>query len=343
MADKTSSPAVQLPPSLLWDAAPDALVLVDDIGRIRAANLAGEHLFGHSVETLVAMSVDELVPTDLHTRHSAHRSHYATNPTRRPMGHGRRLEALKADGTVMPVQISLSPVKTDEGYMTIAAVRDVSDWLAAEERASLANRGRMIAEDHDRIARELHDTVIQELFALGMGLEAVSPEIASGPVADRIEASIDSIDRVITEIRSAIFGLRHSRDDEILLHAEIGAVADLLTASLGFDPKVCIEGPLETLPAVVADHVVPTIREALTNVARHAAATEATVAVRVEPRRLSLEIHDDGVGFTSPPSHRSGLENIARRAALLGGESSISCSPDEGTVLRWSVPLGTSS
>lgn len=341
MADNPSSPAAHLPPSLLWDAAPDALVLVDDRGRIRAANLASEQLFRHSVETLVAMSVDDLVPSDLHDRHAAHRSHYGAHPARRPMGHGRRLEALRADGTVVPVQISLSPVKTDDGDMTIAAVRDVSDWLSAEERAALANRRRMIAEDHDRIARELHDTVIQELFALGMGLEAISPEIASGPVADRIDASITTIDRVITEIRSAIFGLQHSRDEEHLLHAEIAAVADLLTVSLGFDPKVCIEGPLDTLPAVVADHVVPTIREALTNVARHAAASEATVAVRVEPRRLSLEIRDDGGGFTSPPSRRSGLGNIARRAALLGGESSITCSPGEGTVLRWSVPLST--
>jgi PAS domain S-box-containing protein len=341
MADNASSPAARPPPSLLWDAAPDAMVLVDDTGRIRAANLASEHLFGHSIETLVDMSVDDLVPADLHGPHAARRAQYDANPTRRPMGQGRRLEALRADGTVVPVQISLSPVKTDEGDMTIAAVRDVSDWLAAEERASLANRRRLIAEDHDRIARELHDTVIQELFAIGMGLEAVAPEIPSGPVSARIDRSIDTIDRVITEIRSAIFGLQHAPGDDHLLHAEIIAVADLLQVSLGFDPKVCIEGPLETLPAVVADHVVPTIREALTNVARHAAATEATVAVVVEPHRLRLEVRDDGAGFTSPPSRRSGLENMGRRAALLGGESSITCSPDEGTVLRWSVPLGT--
>ncbi|MEQ8717363.1 MAG: PAS domain-containing sensor histidine kinase [Acidimicrobiales bacterium] len=341
MADTVPSPAALLPPSQLWDAAPDAMVLVDETGRIRAANLASEHLFKHSVETLVAMSVEELVPVERRGRHISQRERYDDNPTRRPMGQGRRLDALRADGTVVPVQISLSPITTVDGDMTIAAVRDVSDWLAAEERASLANRRRLIAEDHDRIARELHDTVIQELFALGMGLEAVAPEIPAGPVSARIDRSIDTIDRVITEIRSAIFGLQHAPGDDHLLHGEIHSVADLLQASLGFDPKVCIEGPLESLPSVVADHVVPTIREALANVARHASATEATVAVVVEPHRLRVEVRDDGVGFTSPPSRRSGLENMERRAALLGGESSISCSPDEGTVLRWSVPLGT--
>lgn len=341
MADNESSPAARLPPSLLWDAAPDAMVLVDEAGCIRAANLTSEHLFGHPVETMVEMSVEELVPAEIRGRHTALREQFSATPTRRPMGQGRRLEALRADGTVVPVQVSLSPVKTDEGDMVIAAVRDVSDWLAAEERASVANRRREIAEDHDRIARELHDTVIQELFALGMGLEAVAPEIPSGPVSERIDRSIDSIDRVITEIRSAIFGLQHPPGDHQVLHSEIIGVADLLAASLGFDPKVCIEGPLETLPAAVADHVVPTIREALTNVARHASASEATVAVVVERHGLRLEVRDDGTGFTSPPSRRSGLENIERRAALLGGESSITCSPDEGTVLQWSVPLRT--
>lgn len=331
-----------MPATVLWDAAPDALILVDPGGVITDANLAAEQLFGHPVDTLVGMAVEELVPRDLRSRHVTHRRGFDAAPVRRPMGHGRRLEALRADGSVVAVHVSLAPVTTADGPMTLAAVRDLTDFLAAEERAAQANRRRLIAEDHDRIARELHDTVIQELFAMGMGLEAVSPEIPDGPVADRIGRSIDTIDRIITEIRTAIFGLRHAVADDHTLSDEIMSLAEALAPVLGFDPKVRIEGSLDELPVAVAEHLVPTVREALTNVARHARASQATVSVTVNPHRLVVEVGDDGDGFDHPPARRSGLGNLARRAALLGGESTIVCG-DRGTTLTWSVPLVATS
>lgn len=343
MTSTGESAAATLPASVLWDAAPDALVLVDGRGVIADANLAAEHLFGHPLAALVGMSVEQLVPEDLREHHVGLRTGFAQAPTRRPMGQGRRLEARRADGSVVGVHVSLAPVTTAAGEaVTLAAIRDLTDFLAAEERAAQANRRRVIAEDHDRIARELHDTVIQELFAMGMGLEAVSPEIPDGPVADRIGRSIDTIDRIITEIRTAIFGLQHGPADDHALHDQVLSVAESVAPSLGFDPKICVEGPLEDLPAAVAEHLVPTVREALTNVARHAEASSATVSVIVTRRRVRVEVNDDGDGFDQPPQRRSGLGNIARRAALLGGESSITCG-EGGTTLTWSVPLTDSA
>ena len=158
----------------VWESVPDAMLLVDRDGCVQLANLEADRVFGRP-EGVTGIQVELLMPAALAERHVALRVDFHDEPRRRAMGSGRRLDALRGDGSTFPVQISLSPLGPD---LVIAAVRDVTDLVAAEERQIDSARRRILAEDHERIAKDMHDTVIQELFALGMSLQATAGRIA---------------------------------------------------------------------------------------------------------------------------------------------------------------------
>jgi PAS domain S-box-containing protein len=329
----------ELSPGSVWDSVPDALVLVDGSGVIVQTNLALEELFGYRREQLVGERVEVLVPEDLRGGHESTRRRYTDRPLRRPMGAGQLLRARRSDGTEFPVHISLSPLQTATAVYTVAAVRDLSAWIEDQERLADATRRRMLAEDHERIARELHDTVIQELFAVGMALQAVQGDAEPPQVAQRLATAVDEIDEIIRRIRGVIFDLsRPAGERRGLRAALIDAVASM-TPSLGFEPKLVFDGPIDgAVSDAVADHLVPTVREALSNVARHARASGVEVWLGVTDT-VRLVVVDDGIGIGSSTGRRSGLANLARRAALLGGSLSIEERPGGGTRLEWVVPL----
>ncbi|HEX4983123.1 MAG TPA: PAS domain S-box protein, partial [Ilumatobacteraceae bacterium] len=159
------------------EAAPDGMAIVADDGRIVAVNSELERLFGYSAGELLGAQVELLVPTDDQAAHVVLRDEYVANPRRRGMGLGRHLHGQRRDGSVFPVQISLARIDTRIGAMTFAAVRDVTSRVESEEQLAEANRRRALAEDHDRIARDLHDTVIQELFGVGLGLQGLQSRV----------------------------------------------------------------------------------------------------------------------------------------------------------------------
>jgi signal transduction histidine kinase len=201
-------------------------------------------------------------------------------------------------------------------------------------------REMAVVEDRERIARDLHDTVIQRLFAAGLTLQGTARMVAQPEVAQRIEQVVDDLDVTIRHIRTAIFGLEVARLHGKSLREDILLVVAEASRVLGFAPQVRFDGPIDSLvPDDVAEQVVAVLREALSNVARHASARSVEVALDAEAE-LILTVRDDGVGPSPEASPGNGLRNMESRAITLGG--SMAHTPGRhgrGAALCWRVPL----
>ncbi|MGW0750500.1 sensor histidine kinase [Streptomyces sp. NPDC002587] len=199
-----------------------------------------------------------------------------------------------------------------------------------------------LSEDHDRIARDLHDLAIQRLFATGMTLQSAQRFVEHPEASERLGRAIDDLDETIKIIRSTIFGLREREVPAPApkLRLRVVRTLDEAATALGFAPALRMEGLIDTdVPPHVADEVLAVIREALTNVARHARATRAEVSIAVGEGVLTVVVGDNGIGIPEG-GRRSGLRNLAERAGLLGGELTVARGPaGRGTELKWRVPL----
>lgn len=213
--------------------------------------------------------------------------------------------------------------------------------LALELAGARRDQQRMLLlEDRTRIARDLHDHVIQLLFAAGMTVQGVSSGMTDRPQAELLERVVDNLDDAVKQIRTSIFQLRaHDARGASLRAAVLNLVADVAPA-LGFEPMVRFEGPVDAVSDdELAEDVLAVVREALTNTAKHARAGSAAVAIQANASRLEVSVNDDGVGLTG--TRRSGLHNLRDRAIQRGGQLSIDEPPTpHGTTILWSVPLG---
>jgi len=201
-----------------------------------------------------------------------------------------------------------------------------------------------IYEDRDRIARDLHDLVIQRLFATGMSLQGALRlgELNEG-VEDRISRAVDELDETIREIRQTIFALHEPTSGPANgVRGRVLRETSQSSALLGFDPSVRFVGPVDSLVSErVGEHLVAALREALSNAMKHAQAHRIDVMVEVDPATVVLMVIDDGIGVSpTGPSRRSGVVNLAARAQELGGSCSIErASENGGTRLVWRVPI----
>lgn len=228
------------------------------------------------------------------------------------------------------------PGSAMEMVRTFAAQAGIALELA--EHRSDAER-LAILQDRDRIARDLHDLVIQRLYATGMSLQGAMPLLSRPEAAERVGRAVDALDETIREIRSAIFSLQaHGEHPQRGLRAQVLEAVDEMTAALGFAPSLRLVGPLDqAVPADVGEQLITALYEALSNAARHAFATQVDVTVEVGSD-LVLRVSDNGVGL-GPGSRRSGLANLAERAADLGGKLVTGPADGGGTQLDWRVPL----
>jgi two-component system, NarL family, sensor histidine kinase DevS len=219
---------------------------------------------------------------------------------------------------------------------TFAAQAAIALELAAHRRQA---EQMAVFEDRDRIARDLHDLVIQRLYATGMSLQGAISQITSLEVAGRVSRSVDALDDTIREIRSAIFALQtHPEARPAAIRARVLYVAQEMTSALGFAPTLQLDGAVDTaVPADIAEHLLTVLREALSNVARHSGASKVEVSVRVQDG-LVLTVRDNGKGIT-PGGRRSGLRNLEQRAAGLGGSLVTGTADGGGTELIWRVPI----
>ncbi|MFS0698672.1 GAF domain-containing protein [Cellulomonas sp. 179-A 4D5 NHS] len=212
--------------------------------------------------------------------------------------------------------------------------------LALDVTAAQHDRARLaVLEERERIARDLHDMVIQRLFAIGLTVQGAAQDAVRVDVAQRLDGAVDELDETIKEIRSSIFrlgsrprseafGFRHRIDTEVVHAREL----------LGFLPGLRTEGVTAIVPAEVGEDAVAVVREALANTARHARARSAVVEVQVGPE-LVVRVADDGVGLPTTVARTSGLANLTDRARRHGGVLTLERGDRGGTVLTWSVPL----
>ncbi|WP_416984711.1 GAF domain-containing protein [Streptomyces sp. T028] len=239
---------------------------------------------------------------------------------------------VRASGHTSPfTELETEPLQVFAGQAAIA--------MELAERRQDAERIAVLT-DRDRIARDLHDLAIQRLFATGMTLQSAGRFIEHPEAAERVVRAVDDLDETIKIIRSTIFGLR-TRDGAGGTGLRARAVRAVGEAApvLGFAPSVRMEGLLDTdVPKEVADHLVAVLSESLTNIARHARADRAEVALTTDGREVRLSVTDNGVGVPSG-GRRSGLRNMAERAEQLGGTFDLTEPEGGGTSLAWRAPL----
>ena len=224
--------------------------------------------------------------------------------------------------------------------------------IALELADARADQQRiLLLEERDRIARDLHDHVIQRLFALGLTVQSVANAVSDRAPAARLDQVVVDIDETIRQTRTSIFQLRGPLGPETgSVRTRLLAVAAEVGRMLGFDPDVSFAGPVDAVvPEPVVDDLVAVLREALTNVARHAEASSVQVGVSTTTTALTLTVKDDGVGI-GETERRSGLANLRQRAEHHGGRLTLHDHRQDdiddatqplhrGTHLTWTIPL----
>ncbi|GAA3811787.1 GAF domain-containing sensor histidine kinase [Nocardioides panacisoli] len=196
----------------------------------------------------------------------------------------------------------------------------------------------VMLEDRDRIGRDLHDLVIQRLFAVGLGLQGTGRLADRPEVAERLERAVDDIDATIKDIRRTIFALGTVESSEDI-QAEVTRLVDRAAAALKFRPGLRFTGPVRSLVGKdVAPDLLAVLGEALSNAVKHAEASSLEVDLAAADE-IVLTVTDDGRGI-APDAIESGLANIRRRAEQRGGTFTVESAPGEGTSLRWAVPRG---
>jgi len=241
-----------------------------------------------------------------------------------------------------------------EGVLALAWTPDrMSDYLAVDaalpasfaEQAALAlqvaqarsDQQRLaVFEDRDRIGRDLHDLVIQRLFAIGLSLQSTGRFTDQPEVAKRLNTAVDDLDATIKDIRRSIFALG-SMEDAADIQAEVTRLVDRAAATMKFRPSLTLEGPIRTrISSTVAPDLLAVLAEALSNASRHANASAVDVVLSAGDH-IVLVVRDDGTGLPSRVNE-SGLRNMRLRAEQLGGKCEVASSPGAGTVIEWTVP-----
>jgi two-component system, NarL family, sensor histidine kinase DevS len=319
--------------------APDGIIVTDAAGSIVFANPIAAQMFGYDTERLAGRSVDELLPTSARTAHEVHRTEYLRHPRPRPMGSGLDLHGRRRTGEEFPVEISLSPVQTDANTCVIAIVRDVTERREAAEELQRVNEELALVDDRERIARDLHDTVIQRLFAVGLSLQGALGAAPDPRLAERIETAIDEIDGTIRDIRTAIFSLHARRVATTGLRDDVIATSREAGRALGFEPQVVFDGPIDSATtSAVREQLVPTLREALSNIVKHAHATRVMVSVAIVGDDIVLAVTDNGAGIEARAHGGRGIGNMTDRARALGGCCEVRAVEPAGTIVEWRVP-----
>ena len=233
----------------------------------------------------------------------------------------------RPDGTAF----TRTDLDVTESFANQAALAlELSDGRADQQRLT-------ILEDRDRIARDLHDHVIQRLFATGLSIQATASMMANSEVNARLQKSVDDLDETIKQIRTSIFQLRDAAE-ESSLRSSVLQVVEQAAAVFGFTPRVRFDGPLDTVAQQgLVDDVQAVVREALSNAAKYAHATEVEVEVTTDGAGLVIAVVDNGAGMANT-KRRSGIANLRTRAEQRGGSLVIAQRPEGGTEVRWTVP-----
>lgn len=325
----------------VFRAAPDGILIVSHEGEVRFANPQAAELFCYDPDELVGLPLEALIPEPLRKRHRSHVRSYTNSPSRRPMNAGLELFALRRDGTLLPVEISLSPGRLNGVDVVIAMVRDVTE--ATRMRAFGAGTLKAAENERRRIAQELHDDTAQRLAAVKLNIKR-----AQTHASDEHQHIYDELRREVGDIAKSVSIIaRGLMPPELERMGVVESVRSWLahrvgdgqpTATLRADP---VDAFLDAEQRLVLYRIV---QEAVSNAVRHAGASSLTVSIKDVDGVVETRVEDDGAGFDVAGKRQElrglGLMGMRERAAMVGALISISSRPGEGTTVRVAMNKG---
>ena len=315
---------------------------MDAEGKVWDGNPQACLMFGWSREEIIGLSVDALVPESLRDGHHAHRARFGEKPRNRPMGVGLDLFGERKDGSVFPVEISLSPWHAADGEVrVICSVRDITIRKRLEKFSEGALRAT--EEERHRIARELHDDTAQRLATLILRARVLAEEPDAAARARLLDQILEEIVQAADGVKRISRGLRPPELEEAGLAAALIAHFRNLNEGTGFQVQADL-GAVDlhlSLTAKLALYRI--VQEAISNVMRHSGVEQATVTLIEAHGYVVAEIADAGRGFTAtgmPGDGRGlGLLGMHERAAMIGAALTVDSVPEEGTHIRVAIPV----
>ncbi|NUS35685.1 MAG: histidine kinase, partial [Pseudarthrobacter sp.] len=250
-----------------------------------------------------------------------------------PLGHGT------SDNGVLLVARAQGAALFNQSDLESSAMFGSRIGLALDlARVNALREQNLLFTDRERIARDLHDLVIQRLFAAGLSIQTLRRHTPDPVAHERINAVTRELDDTIRKLRDTIYSLRTGEEEREPLTGRILRVVRENSRSYAVTPKVALDGPVDSVPEEVAVHLLSVVSEALSNALRHSGGDEIQVEVTVGHDQVQLLLSDNGRGFTEP-AQVSGLANMRYRAGLLGGSCVIESAPGKGTAVQWSARL----
>lgn len=339
--------------SAIMQAAAQAILAVNESGRIAIANPAAEQMYGYRAGELTGIPLETLMPHRYRDRHTTHFQEWFAQPRRRVMNAGVELSCLRKDGTEFAAEASLSHIEMPAGKLGIAVVSDITERKKNEqvladyrEQLQRLNAGLIAAQEtgNREIARELHDVFSQELAAAAMEISSLREEVTSGPLMGRLSALGNKISQVARDIH------RTSRELHPAILEELGLEPALRQECERFHQQFAIptEFTAHNLPPDISEEISLCLyrvtQESLRNIAKHAANADAVrVSLSGNSEGLTLCIEDTGDGFDLGEALKKGglgLISMDERVRYVGGKLTIQSEPNKGTTITAFVPLG---